>query len=71
MQTGTVKWFNIHHAYGYITPDGGGPEVAVYYDSVLADTEDGRILHQGQRVRYDETVQEYRPVAERVHPLTG
>ncbi|MFJ1751383.1 cold-shock protein [Kitasatospora sp. NPDC088134] len=71
MQTGTVKWFNIHHAYGYITPDGGGPEVAVYYDSVLADTEDGHILHQGQRVRYDETVQEYRPVAERVRPLTG
>ncbi|MEV4555379.1 cold shock domain-containing protein [Kitasatospora sp. NPDC049285] len=68
METGTVKWFNIHHAYGYITPDSGGPEVAVYYDSVLADSED-RILHQGQRVQYQETVQEFRPVAEQVRPL--
>lgn len=69
METGTVKWFNIHHAYGYITPDSGGPEVAVYYDSVLAGTGDGHFLHQGQRVQYNETLQEFRPVAEQVRPL--
>ncbi|MFB7950119.1 cold-shock protein [Kitasatospora phosalacinea] len=70
METGTVKWFDAHHAYGYITPDGGGPDVAVYYDSVVADTDAHRFLHQGQRVRYDGTVQEFRPVAEHVRPLT-
>ncbi|GAA2106376.1 cold-shock protein [Kitasatospora saccharophila] len=70
METGTVKWFDPHHGYGYITPDGGGPDLAVYYDSVLADTDDHRFLHQGQRVRYDGTVQELRPVAERVRPVT-
>jgi len=67
MSIGTVKWFNIHHAYGYITPDAGGPELAVYYDSI-SGTED-HMLHQGQRVEYDETVQEFRPVAEHVRPL--
>ncbi|GAA4872276.1 cold-shock protein [Kitasatospora terrestris] len=67
MNTGTVKWFNIHHAYGYITPDEGGPEVAVYYDSVVG-TED-RILHEGQRVEYNQTLQEFRPVAEQVRPI--
>ncbi|QKW22816.1 cold-shock protein [Kitasatospora sp. NA04385] len=68
METGTVKWFN--NGYGYIAPDGGGPELIVYYDSVLADTDEHRYLHQGQRVSYDETVQELRPVAERVRPVT-
>ncbi|MFD8595524.1 cold-shock protein [Kitasatospora sp. NPDC059646] len=69
METGTVRWFDIHHAYGYIAPDSGGPDVAVYYDSVLAPADD-RFLHRGQRVQYDATVQEFRPVAERVRPLT-
>ncbi|MFI1519857.1 MULTISPECIES: cold-shock protein [Kitasatospora] len=70
METGTVKWFNPDHGYGYITPDTGGPDVAVYYDSVLADTDAHRYLHQGQRVRYDEKLEEFRPVAEHVTPLT-
>ncbi|OKJ15858.1 cold-shock protein [Kitasatospora sp. CB01950] len=69
METGTVRWFDTRHAYGYIAPDDGGPDVAVYYDSVLAP-EDDRFLHQGQRVQYDSTVQEFRPVAEHVRPLT-
>ncbi|WP_354643295.1 cold-shock protein [Kitasatospora camelliae] len=66
MSTGTVKWFNIHHAYGYITPDHGGPELAVYYDSIVGED---HLLHEGQRVEYEETQQEFRAVAEHVRPV--
>ncbi|MFJ4674783.1 MULTISPECIES: cold-shock protein [Kitasatospora] len=70
METGTVRWFGIEHGYGYITPDAGGPDVTVYYDSVIADTDAHRFLHQGQRVRYDMMREEPRAVAEHVRPLT-
>ncbi|MER5639482.1 cold shock domain-containing protein [Kitasatospora sp. NPDC002227] len=62
MATGVVKSYNVHHSYGFITPDGGGPEVMVYADSI----QDGGALEEGQAVEYDLTSQEGRPVAEHV-----
>ncbi|GLW68123.1 cold shock protein ScoF [Kitasatospora phosalacinea] len=70
METGTVRWFSTEQGYGYIAPDAGGPDVTVYYDSVVADTDAHRFLHQGQRVQYDVAREVPRPVAEPVRPLT-
>ncbi|WP_405010648.1 cold-shock protein [Kitasatospora sp. NBC_01539] len=67
MATGTVKTFSSGHGYGYITPDDGGPELTVYYDSIVGAPE--HVLADGQRVEYDATVQEFRQVAERVRAV--
>ncbi|MFJ1702714.1 cold-shock protein [Kitasatospora sp. NPDC088346] len=66
MATGTVRTYYPEHGHGYIVPDDGGPELTVYYDSIMG-IEDHQ-LESGQPVEYEPTVQELRPVAERVRP---
>lgn len=47
---GTVKWFDPQKGFGFLVPDGGGPDVFVHH-SVLP--EDVRTLAEGQPVEYE------------------
>jgi CspA family cold shock protein len=54
MNTGTVKFFNNQKGFGFIQPDGGGPDVFVH---VTALERSGiRSLAEGQKVSFDTEV---------------
>ena len=48
---GTVKWFNGEKGYGFITPDGGAPDVFVHFSAIQATGY--RSLEENQRVEFD------------------
>jgi CspA family cold shock protein len=49
--TGVVKWFNGTKGFGFIAPDGGGPDVFVHYSAIQSTGY--RELTEGQRVQFD------------------
>jgi len=51
MATGNVKWFDAKRGYGFITPDGGGPEVFVHHTAIIG--KGYRNLFEGQKVRFE------------------
>jgi CspA family cold shock protein len=51
LPTGTVKWFNATKGYGFIQPEGGGPDAFVHISAVEAAGL--RTLNEGQRVQYE------------------
>jgi cold shock protein len=51
LKTGTVKWFNAAKGYGFITPEGGGPDAFVHISAVEQAGLDR--LNEGQKVRYE------------------
>lgn len=51
MATGTVKWFNATKGFGFIAPQGGGPDVFVHITAVQAAGLRG--LNDGQAISYD------------------
>ncbi len=51
MPTGTVKWFNADKGYGFIQPDGGGPDVFVHISAV--ERSGIGTLKEGERVSFD------------------
>jgi len=51
MPTGTVKWFNATKGYGFIQPDGGGPDVFVHISAVERAGLQG--LNEGQKIGYE------------------
>jgi CspA family cold shock protein len=53
MASGTVKWFNGEKGFGFITQDGGGPDVFVHFSAIAG--EGFRNLEEGQKVEFDVT----------------
>jgi CspA family cold shock protein len=51
MSMGTVKWFNDAKGFGFIEPEGGGPDVFAHFSAV--QMEGFRTLKQGSRVEYE------------------
>jgi len=49
---GTVKWFNAQKGFGFIQPEGGGPDVFVHISAV--ERAGIGMLQEGQRISYEE-----------------
>jgi len=50
-QQGIVKWFNAEKGYGFITPDGGGPDLFVHHTAIQGSG--FRTLDENQRVSFE------------------
>ena len=64
MAQGTVKWFNMEKGFGFIAPDGGGPDVFVHYSNITGSGY--RTLEDGQRVEFEITQGQKGPEATNV-----
>ena len=51
MLVGTVKWFNDAKGFGFIAPEGGGPDVFAHFSAI--EMEGFRTLKQGGTVSYE------------------
>ncbi len=51
MATGTVKFFNGQRGFGFIQPDGGGPDVFVHVSAL--ERAGIRGLAEGQKVKFE------------------
>jgi len=51
MQIGVVKWFNPTKGFGFIQPEGGGPDVFVHISAV--ERSGLGSLNEGQRVSFE------------------
>lgn len=63
---GTVKWFNDHQGYGFITPTDGSPDVFVHQSSI--QMEGYRTLTEGESVEFETEPSEKGPRAINVIP---
>jgi CspA family cold shock protein len=67
MASGTVKWFNAEKGFGFIQPNGGGPDVFVHYSAI--ESSGYRSLDEGQNVEFEITQGQKGPQAAAVRPV--
>jgi cold shock protein len=67
MAEGVVKWFNAEKGFGFISVDGGGPDVFVHFSAIKGDGY--RTLEENQRVKFESSQGPKGPQAESVHPI--
>lgn len=51
MATGIVKWFNDSKGFGFITPDGGGPDLFAHHTAIQMSG--FKSLKEAQRVEFE------------------
>ena len=51
MPSGTVKWFNDAKGFGFIEPDGGGPDAFAHFSAIQMDGY--KSLKEGARVSFE------------------
>ena len=64
MVTGTVKWFDDHKGYGFITPENGDRDCFVHHSAIQG--EGFKSLAEGDRVEFEIIEREKGPAAENV-----
>jgi CspA family cold shock protein len=64
---GTVKWFNAEKGFGFITPDGGGPDVFAHFSAIASSGY--RSLDENQRVSFEITQGPKGPQAANIQPV--
>ena len=67
MPIGTVKFFNPDKGFGFIAPEGGGPDVFVHYSAIQSSGY--RSLEENQRVEFEVTQGPKGMQADQVRPL--
>jgi CspA family cold shock protein len=64
---GTVKWFNAEKGFGFISVDGGGPDVFVHFSAIM--TNGYKSLDEGQAVQFEIVQGQKGPQADKVQPV--
>jgi CspA family cold shock protein len=67
MAQGVVKWFNAEKGFGFISVDGGGPDVFVHFSAIQGDGY--RSLEENQRVEFESSQGPKGPQADSVRAL--
>ncbi len=67
MNTGTVKWFSSEKGFGFITPDGGGPDMFVHHSEIQVSGY--ATLDEGQKVSFEIGEGQKGPCATNVVPM--
>ncbi len=69
MAQGTVKWFNAEKGYGFITQDGGGPDVFAHFSAIQQPSGGYRTLEENQRVEFEITQGPKGPQADQIRKI--
>ncbi len=67
MTQGVVKWFNAEKGFGFVSVDGGGPDVFVHFSAIQGDGY--RSLDENQRVEFESSQGPKGPQADSIRAI--